>query len=109
MAMMSMSWLRSSIPFSRPNKHGRDSFAHRQGNPDFFLMMAKTQENQRFAGFFSEKNYQRGMWIKLWILWINSRFAGQKLWKLWITLWKSYKSLWNTGEFPVERVCKSDY
>ena len=49
------------------------------------------------------------MWITLWILWINRLLASQKMWKLWISLWKSGEQLWNTGEFPVEGVCKSDY
>lgn len=45
-----------------------------------------------FADFSAEKNYQRGMWITLWI-----------------SLWKNSEQLWNTWEFPVEGVCKSDY
>jgi hypothetical protein len=62
-----------------------------------------------FADFSAEKNYQRGMWITLWILWINRLLAFPEMWKLWISLWKSGEQLWNTWEFPVEGVCKSDY
>jgi hypothetical protein len=62
-----------------------------------------------FADFSAEKNYQRGMWIRLWILWINRLLAFPEMWKLWISLWKSGEQLWNTWEFPVEGVCKSDY
>lgn len=62
-----------------------------------------------FADFSAEKNYQRGMWITLWILWINRLLAFPEMWKLWISLWKNSEQLWNTWEFPVEGVCKSDY
>lgn len=59
--------------------------------------------------FPQKKNYQRGMWITLWILWINRLLAFPEMWKLWISLWKSGEQLWNTWEFPVEGVCKNDY
>lgn len=62
-----------------------------------------------FSDFSAEKNYQLGMWITLWILWINRLLAFPEMWKLWISLWKSGEQLWNTWEFPVEGVCKSDY
>ena len=62
-----------------------------------------------FSDFSAEKNYQRGMWITLWILWINRLLAFPEMWKLWISLWKNSEQLWNTWEFPVEGVCKSDY
>lgn len=62
-----------------------------------------------FSDFSAEKNYQRGMWITLWILWINRLLAFPEMWKLWISLWKNSEQLWNTWEFPGEGVCKSDY
>lgn len=125
MATTLKSWLQSSIPFSKPSKHRRDSFAHRQGNPNLILVILfsdlpahfhpkisineKTVDFTGFADFSAEKNYQRGMWIRLWILWINGLLAFPEMWKLWISLWKSGEQLWNTWEFPVEGVCKSDY
>ena len=128
MATTLMSWSQSSIPFSKPNKHRRDSFAHRQGNPNLILVIRfsdspahrgaflsgnsineQTVDFTGFADFSAEKNYQRGMWIRLWILWINRLLAFPEMWKLWISLWKSGEQLWNTWEFPVEGVCKSDY
>ena len=39
MATTLKSWSQSSIPFSKPNKHRRDSFAHRQGNPNLILVI----------------------------------------------------------------------
>lgn len=135
MATTLKSWLQSSIPFSKPNKHRRDSFAHRQGNPNLILVILfpaficticsrlfhygafsfgnsineQAVDFTGFADFSAEKNYQRGMWISLWILWINRLLAFPEMWKLWISLWKSGEQLWNTWEFPVEGVCKSDY
>lgn len=128
MATTLMSWLQSSIPFSKPNKHRRDSFAHRQGNPNLILVILfsdspahrgaflsgnsineQTVDFTGFADFSAEKNYQRGMWITLWILWINRLLAFPEMWKLWISLWKNSEQLWNTWEFPMEGVCKSDY
>lgn len=128
MATTLKSWLQSSIPFSKPNKHRRDSFAHRQGNPNLILVIrfsdspvhlgAFSSENSineqtvdftGFVDFSAEKNYQRGMWITLWILWINRLLAFPEMWKLWISLWKNGEQLWITWEFPVEGVCKSDY
>lgn len=125
MATTLKSWLQSSIPFSKPNKHRRDSFAHRQGNPNLILVIlfsdlpahsyleivltSKPLILLALRTFPQKKNYQRGMWIRLWILWINRLLAFPEMWKLWISLWKSGEQLWNTWEFPVEGVCKSDY
>ena len=124
MATTLMSWSQSSIPFSKPNKHtgflcpqaGESQFDF--GNTILGFTCAflsgnsineQTVDFTGFADFSAEKNYQRGMWITLWILWINRLLAFPEMWKLWISLWKNSEQRWNTWEFPVEGVCKSDY
>lgn len=56
MATTLMSWLQSSIPFSKPNKHRRDSFAYRQGNPNLILVILFSDLPAHLGAFVSGNN-----------------------------------------------------
>lgn len=56
MATTLKSWLQSSIPFSKPNKHRRDSFAHRQGNPNLILVIRFSDSPVHLGAFSSENS-----------------------------------------------------